>query len=348
MWRPGMISHEENPTVRQFQLLGIGKYLPPAEVLSSEFDVSMGLPIGTAEKLCGVRSRRYARDERVSVMAAKACESALQAAGVGVETIDAIVYVGSTAEQILPCTACFVQSAIGPRATGIPCFDINATCLSFLVGLDQMTLALHGGRYRRVLLVSAEVASGHLNPGEPESALLFGDGAIAFLLGAPDDKAATGAPTEVLGAAMETHAEHVELCRIRGGMQRMPAFDYNRERHADYCFHMDGPRLFKHSLALVPRILERFLDKHGLRMEDIACFVPHQASLAAMELFRRRLNVDESRWVSIIADHGNQISASIPMAFHAAVSRGQVRKGDVALLVGTGAGLAVGMMALRY
>ena len=52
--------------------------------------------------------------------------------------------------------------------------------------------------------------------------------------------------------------------------------------------------------------------------------------------------------VNIIADYGNCIAASTPMALHAAAAAGRLNRGDRILLLGTGAGLSVGAVVLRW
>ena len=333
---------------RFFHLLGMGKYLPRQSVSSEEIDERLGLSPGTSFEKSGVKTRYYAGLETVSAMGARACQLALDEAGLTFADLDALIYVGASKEQGLPCNAVFIQRELGGEASGVPCFDIDATCLSFLVGLDQMTLSLMGGRFKRVLLVSSEVASKHLNTKHIESAALFGDGALAWLLAAEGDSLAKGEPSLICGSHMESYSEYIDVCGIKGGMSRLPAFAYKADRHEDFCFHMDGRRLFKATLQLAPRAMERFLTKASIPLEEISWVVPHQASASALELLRRRLNIPEEKWVCIIETHGNQVSASIPTGFYELQRSGKLKKGQLVLLCGTGAGLGIGFTLMRY
>lgn len=333
---------------RSFHILGMGKYLPERRVYAAEIDEKLGLPPGTAFQKSGVNVRYYASGESVSDMGARACQRALDDAGLELSVIDALIYVGATREQGLPCNAIFIQRALGGNTSGIPCFDIDATCLSFLVGLDQATLSLWGQRFKRILLVSSEIASNHLNLEHIESAALFGDGALAWLISHEKDPQAKSEASVLLGSHMESHSEYIEVCGIKGGMSRMPAFHYTEERHSDYCFHMDGRRLFKATLQLAPPAMARFLDKVSVTLDEISWVVPHQASSSALELLRRRLGIEEEKFMCIIEDHGNQISASIPTGFYELARSGRLKKGQLVMLCGTGAGLGIGFTLLRY
>jgi 3-oxoacyl-[acyl-carrier-protein] synthase-3 len=86
----------------------------------------------------------------------------------------------------------------------------------------------------------------------------------------------------------------------------------------------------------------------GLRMDDIELIVPHQANLRIIEAAARGLHLPIERFVVNIERYGNTSSASIPMAVCEAVEAGRVRPGDHLVLVGFGAGLTWGALALQW
>ena len=141
------------------------------------------MPAGWVSKATGVGVRHYASGEETSsFMGARAAEAALADAGLQFSDIDCLVCTSGTKEQPLPSTAVFIQQAMGQEDSGVPAFDIDATCLSFLNGLDVISYMVDAGRYRRVLLVATEIASAGLNWSDKESAALFGDGAAAVII----------------------------------------------------------------------------------------------------------------------------------------------------------------------
>lgn len=326
-----------------FSILGAAAVVPSREVLSREIDEILGMSPGWTEKFSGVRCRAWVSNETLSSMGAQAARQALDEAQMKASQIDLLIFAGASFEQLLPCTAAFVLRELGIR--GIAGVDVNSTCLSFLSALDAAISYLQTGRYRRILLVNAEIASGHLNQEHHESFALFGDGAAAFVL-APPQPEGLGQFT-ALASRHETYPEEIEACGVMGGGSRLPVFLYTEENAKDFRFFMDGPRLFAKSDALVLPFFDRLLGPLGTSLADLDWVVPHQASGMAMRLMRRRLGIAKDRWIDILPSHGNQISVSIPTAFVHLLRSNRLQPTNTVLLCGTGAGLGLGAILLR-
>ena len=120
-----------------FTLAGAGTYEPVGAVTSDALDLKCGRAPGTALKL-GISERRFASaDETSSFMAAEAARRAVADAGWDLGQIDALIGACGVMEQPIPGTAPLVQRRLGLGESGIPAFDVNATCLSFLPALDH-------------------------------------------------------------------------------------------------------------------------------------------------------------------------------------------------------------------
>ncbi|MCD9097235.1 ketoacyl-ACP synthase III [Luteimonas fraxinea] len=327
------------------RILGTGCHHPAQRVASTVFDTRLGLAPGSSEAATGVAMRGVAGDdETASWMGARAAEAALHAAGIDASALDAIVSTCAVMEQPIPCQAALVQRALGLGGSGIPAFDINATCLGFLVALDLIAASIAAGRYRRVLVVASEVPSRGLRADDPVTAPLFGDGAAAVVLGA----AAPGEDSALLAWRMETFADGADACRIRGGGTRIAPGDPRNDDRDAYRFEMDGPATFRTAGRRLPRLLTRLLESAGLTTDALDCIVPHQASGGGLDRMMQALRLPEARTVRILGEHGNQVAASLPHALHHAIHAGRLQRGQTCLLLGTGAGLSVGGAVLRY
>lgn len=328
---------------RHVRIMGTGKYLPSRLVTDEEMDGLLRTPRGWVQKMTEVTVRHFAGGgETASYMGARAAEAALQDAGLRFTDIDCLVCTSGTREQALPCTAALIQKALGEEMSGVPAFDIDATCLSFLVGLDLMSYLVEAGRYRHVLLVASEIASVGLNWSEKESAALFGDGAAAVIIGPSEGE------SRIVGSSLRTYSKGAKLSEIRGGGTRMHAREYSAETEADFLFHMNGQAIFRMASQLLPGFVDELLASAGMGMADFQAVVPHQGSAMALRLMRKKLGISGEQMVNITPDHGNTIAASIPMALHEAVRSGKIRRGDRVLLLGTAAGLSLGGMILVY
>lgn len=326
---------------RPLRVLGTGKFLPDRCISSDQIDARLGLPAGTTLKRTGVAQRFAITHETASHMGAVAAQRALEAAGLTLDDIDVLVCGNSVGEQPIPCTAALIQRELG--GVGFPCLDIDATCLSFLAGLDLISYALAAGAYERALVVSSEIASLGLDWRAPDTASLFGDGAAAAVVGRCPDGTST-----ILASRMETYSEGADLARIAHGGTREHFRTYNATDETGFLFQMDGPGLLRMTHQVLPRFLDRLLDQAGCTLQDVDLVVPHQVNSKAMRLVQRRLGIRDDQIMRTLRDHGNTISATLPMALHEAIAQRRVARGQRLLLIGTSAGLSIGGMVLDY
>ncbi|WP_168122854.1 beta-ketoacyl-ACP synthase III [Paenibacillus sp. HB172176] len=327
------------------KILGTGKYLPSRKITHEEMDQRLGTRPGWALKTTDVRIRHFAtKEETASFMGARAAEAAIAAAGLELSDIDCLVCTSGTKEQALPSTASFIQLALGDELQGVPAFDIDATCLSFLAGLDLMSHLVAAGRYRHVLLVASETASAGLNWEEKESAALFGDGAAAAVIGPSAEEDAS----RIVGAKLRTYSAGARLSEVRGGGTRLHPREHSAETEADFLFHMNGPAIFKMASKLLPGFVDELLAPSGTKMADFKAVIPHQGSAMSMRLMSKKLGIAKEQLIYITPNHGNTIAASIPMGLHEAIIQGKARRGDRLLLLGTAAGLSIGGMIVDY
>jgi 3-oxoacyl-[acyl-carrier-protein] synthase-3 len=268
---------------------------------------------------------------------------ALEDANLRVHDLDAIISASSAPQQAIPCTSALLQRELNAPEGASACFDLNATCLSFLFALHTAAHLIAAGVYRTVLLCSSEPASRSLNPSERESLALFGDAAAAAVVtaGQADDG------SNIWHALFETYSSGAHLTEIRGGGTLHHPNDPATTPEMNL-FHMHGPAVFKQASLVIVPFLERFFSTLGWERNQVDAVVPHQASRHGLELLTRRLGFNNEQVISNLALRGNCISASIPLALAEATYSGRIRRGDRVLLVGTGAGLTLGALALTF
>jgi 3-oxoacyl-[acyl-carrier-protein] synthase-3 len=326
------------------EILGTGEYIPGRRIDSAVFDRHWGKPAGWTEDQTGVSSRAFtAPGEDAVSMGAAAAREALTEAGISAQSLDAVIAVGSVPAQAIPCTAAFIHRELGLGDSGIAAFDINATCLGFLVALDIVAQGFATGRYNRVLLVASEVASNGLNWEDPGTAALFGDGSGAVVLGAP-----RGSGAALRASRLQTFSVGVNHCQVRAFGSRISLREEPDAFRQGSYFEMNGRETYRLAASVLPEFLRGLFAQARIDVEDVSVWVAHQASGRALKHLQRHLRLPEERFASILQDHGNQIAASLPIALHHARRSGMVKSGDTMALIGTGAGLSVGGAVLRY
>jgi 3-oxoacyl-[acyl-carrier-protein] synthase III len=331
------------------RIAGLGAYLPERVVTNAELEAQMGLQSGWIAKRTGVLERRYATNETTVSQAVAASKIALERSGIKLEQIDAIIG-ANLAQQTIPCTAALVQQALGAPNGSSACWDINATCLSFMMALHSAALLIAAGQYQNILIFSSEIASPSLNPLEPESASLFGDAAAAIVLTASTSSTSTGSTStgsSLIGAKFQTFSSGSHLTQLLGGgtLHRPQTTLEHPELNL---FHMDGPAIFKHAARTFPPFLEGFLEGIGWSIPSIDALVPHQASGHGVHGISSRLGFTPEQLIYNLPLRGNCIAASIPLALTEAVEAKRIQRGDRVLLAGTAAGLTLGAVALTF
>lgn len=330
-------------TTTPVRILGFGKYHPPHAVTASEVDARAGLPAGWTLRHSGVHTRYFAENETASAMGAQAAKHAIKDAGLTAADIDCVVAASGTIQQPIPCNAALIQREFGDALAGAPAFDIGATCLGFVTALDVLSPLIAAGRYQKLLLVCSDIASLGLDWSHPESCTILGDGAAAVVLAMPRP----GENSRLLATRMETHAAGALLTQIPGGGSALPGWRHDGTNTREYLFQMDGKAVFRFAAERMPEFTQRLLDGAQLQWRDIRLVIPHQASLSALRLIRRRLGIEEDRFFVFGADGGNRIAATIPIGLTEAWQQHRVQRGDKVMLIGTSAGFSIGGVILE-
>lgn len=330
--------------IKPLKIIGMGKYLPYRRVSAMELEERHDIPKGWILKHSGVEYRHYAADfETCAYMGARALEEALQKANLVFEDLDLIVSASGSFDYPIPHRACWIPKEMGKLEAGIPCFDIDATCLSFITALDVVSSLLDGKRYRNIAIVSSEISSKSLNYKDWESSTLLGDGAAAAVVTLPNE----GESSAILNANMQTFAKGVANTIVRAGGNVAHGRDKSLADEL-FAFEMRGRELLRLVMHITPPFVRGLFEPLGFELKDLDLCIPHQASKAGLKMGRRLLKLKESQFFSHLETHGNCIAASIPMALYDAIEAKRIVRENKVLLIGTGAGLSIGGVVLRY
>lgn len=318
--------------------------LPAQQTSSSDLDALLGLPAGASFKQTGVRRRFLSKTETAAELAARACNAALADAGLLWDDIDCLVSTSATMDQALPYNAALIHAELKLSARRTATFDIGASCMSFLTGLDTMSYLVECGRYRNVMLVAADIATFGVDWTRLKECGIFGDGAAAVVI----RRSHATESSRILTSRTVTISEGVEHCKIPAGGSRFHPRRLASPIEPLSFFRMEGKSVFRLIAEELPRFAADLLQVANLAMDQIVKVVPHQASQLALDHLAKRLRIPAEKLVDIFKDYGNQVGASLPTALHVGLSGKEVQRGDPLLLIGTGAGLTMGGMVLIY
>jgi 3-oxoacyl-[acyl-carrier-protein] synthase-3 len=206
--------------------------------------------------------------------------------------------------------------------------------------LHSAVSAIESGRARTVLVIGADALTRHVDFEDRGTCILFGDGAGAVVVVASDDEG-------VLGIHLGSDGTGADLLKIPAGGSAAPCTIERVEAREQYV-KMNGNEVFKFAVRRIPQVVKQALRESHLSVDDVAWVVPHQANQRIIDTIAERLAVPPERVVSTIRDTGNTSTASIPLALDALYTGGNLRPGDVCVLVGFGAGLTWGAAVVRW
>jgi 3-oxoacyl-[acyl-carrier-protein] synthase-3 len=304
-------------------ILGIGRYVPEKVVTNHDLEKIMDTSDEWIRTRTGIAERRIADDTiDTSYMAVEASKKALEDAGVSGEDIDLILVATVTPDRAFPAVACVIQEAIGAKHAAA--MDVSAACAGFMYGMITAQQFIQTGTYKNVLVVGSDKLSKIVDWNDRNTAVLFGDGAGAVVMGAVSE--GRGVLSFELGADGS------------GG----------KHLYQDEYVMMNGREVFKFAVRQLGDSCLRVLDKAGLTKEDVDFLVPHQANIRIMESARERLNLPQEKMSMTIEKFGNTSASSIPIAMVEELQNGRIQDGDLIILVGFGGGLTWGAVALRW
>lgn len=304
-------------------ILGIGRCLPEKIMTNFELEQRLDTSDEWIRTMTGIEERRIAgSDQDTSHMAREAAQKAIEDAGIDPAEIGLILVATVTGDQPFPSMSTVIQQEIG--AVHAAAMDISAACAGFIYGVVTAKQFIDSDVYKYVLVVGVEKLSKITDWEDRNTAVLFGDGAGAAVIGKVSE--GRGILSFELGAD-------------GSGGKHLYQDDYLR---------MNGREVFKFAVRQMGESAVNVIEKAGLDKEDVDFLIPHQANIRIMEASRQRLELPVEKMSKTIHKYGNTSAASIPISLVEDVEEGRIKDDDVIVMVGFGGGLTWGAIAMRW
>jgi 3-oxoacyl-[acyl-carrier-protein] synthase-3 len=299
------------------RIVGLGAYRPRRRVTNDELAQTMETSDEWIQTRVGIAERRWAsEDETLAEMAIAAGGKAVAASGMAPDEIDLVIVASASLPAPIP--------GIGPQVAyrlGIPrpgSFDLNAGCAGFCYALGVASDAIRAGDARTALVIGAERLTDVTDLTDRSTAVIFADGAGAVVVTASDEP---GVGPVAWGSDGDQH-NAIEIAAGRSTMT------------------MAGQAVYRWATTKLTETLVEAMERAGVGPADIDVFAPHQANLRIVESMTKRLGLGADVVVARdIVQSGNTSAASVPLALSALMESGEAKSGDLALVLGYGAGL---------
>lgn len=314
----------------------LGAYTPSKIMTNEDFESFLETSGEWIISRTGIKERHIAaEDEYTSTLAFRAVEDLIKRHGQqALEDVDLVIVATNTPDALFPATAALVQNRFGLNAGA---YDLLSGCPGWVYAVSQAYASVQAGVANKVLVIGSEALTKIMDWNDRSTAVLFGDGAGAAVIGPVKD--GYGFRSFVLGADGSGAKELAMRCTA----PNLP----DGTRLPQNAF-MNGREVFKFAVRVMNTATLEAVDKAGLTPEDIELFVPHQANLRIIDAARERLGLPWERVMVNVDRYGNTSTASIPLALQEALDLGRIQPGDHLLFVTFGAGLSWAASVLTW
>lgn len=330
-------------------------YYLPEKTLTNE-DLSREFPEWTPEKILkktGINTRHISADKETAVdMAEKAANKLFEKTEFNRGEIDFVVFCTQSPDYFLPTSACILQDRLQLKES-CGAFDFNLGCSGYVYGLGVAKGLIVSGQAKNVLLLTSETYTKYLHPEDKSCRTIFGDGAAATIVSS--QRFDRGINAAIGNFTFKTIGSHYQSLVVETGCSRNStkgkAIDIRDSegvylRNPDYLF-MDGKDIFDFSAHAVPETVDENLQINGYSKEDIDLFVFHQANAYMLNFVKMRSKIPTEKIIIDLAEVGNTVSSTIPIALCREIERKPLSKEEKLLLCGFGVGLSVGAVVLK-
>ena len=320
-------------------ITAVGKYVPEYILTNAELETMVETNDEWIVSRTGIKERRILKEKGkgTSFMAINAAKDLIKKSNLDPKEIELVIVATATPDMQAAGTAAFVATEIG--ATQAFSFDQIAACSSFLFGMSTASSYIESGKYKKILLIGADMNSSMIDYKDRATCIIFGDGAGAVLF---------ESNTEGLGLQDEyLRSDGVgrNFLHVAAGGSVLPATNETVEKGQHFIFQ-DGKTVFKYAVSSMADVSEKILKRNNLTNDDIQWLAPHQANKRIIDATARRINLDPSKVMMNIEKYGNTTSATLPLLLNDYES--QLKKGDKIIFAAFGGGFTWGSIYLKW
>jgi 3-oxoacyl-[acyl-carrier-protein] synthase-3 len=287
----------------------------------------------------GISERRIMKEpgKALSDICVNAVQQILEKKNINPLDIDLMLVGTITGDYGFPSTANIICDKLGMKnAWG---YDLSAACSGFIYALATGAQFIETGRYKKVIVVGADMMSSILNWEDRTTCVIFGDGGGAVLL--EPDTEGNGVIDFILRA---DGSGRDYLCQPAGGSM-LPASHETVDKRQHFVMQ-EGKTVFKFAVTNMAEVSAEIMEKNQLSAEDVQWLVPHQANLRIIDATADRMGVNKEKVMVNIEKYGNTTAGTIPLLLWEWESK--LKKGDNLVLSAFGGGFTWGAVYLKW
>ena len=320
-------------------ITAVGKYVPDYILTNKELETMVETNDDWITSRTGIKERRILKEEGkgTSYLAIKAAENLIAKSNLDPSEIEMVIVCTATPDMQAASTGAYVASEIG--AVNAFAFDLEAACSSYLYGLSVAAGYIESGRYKKILLIGADMNSSMIDYTDRTTCIIFGDGAGATLIEPTTD--GNGLQDEI----MRSDGSGREFLNVPAGGSVMPATEETVKGKLHFA-RQDGQTVFKNAVFNMADVCEKIMKKNNINNDDVNWLAAHQANKRIVEATARRIKLDSAKVMLNIQNYGNTTSATLPLLL--ADYEKQLKKGDTVIFAAFGGGFSWGSIYFKW
>ena len=321
-------------------ITGVGGYVPDYILTNDELSRMVDTSDEWIRTRVGIRERRILKEEGLgaSYMARKACKQLLKKTGVDPDTVEALIISTTTPDYPFPSTASIVVGKLGLKNAFA--FDMSCACCGFIYALDMASSMIQSGRYKRVIVCSAEKMSSIVDWTDRQTCVLFGDGAGAVMVEASEEEG-----VGLQDSMLLTDGKGLPFLHMKAGGSVCPASHFTIDNRLHYVYQ-EGRTVFRHAVTYMSDDVATVMERNGLTNDNLTWIVPHEANLRIIDAVAKRADVPQEKVMINIDHYGNTSAATSPLALWDNESK--LKKGDNMIFTAFGAGFVHGALYFKW
>jgi 3-oxoacyl-[acyl-carrier-protein] synthase-3 len=320
-------------------ITAVGKYVPDYVLTNQILETMVDTNDEWITSRTGIKERRIlkGKNKGTSFLAINAAKNLLSKTNVDPKEIELVIVATATPDMQAAPTSVYVATQIG--ATNAFGYDLIAACSSFLYAISTASSYIESGKYKKVLVIGADMNSSMIDYSDRTTCIIFGDGAGAVLL-EPNDEG-LGIQDEYL----RSDGIGREFLQVPAGGSIEPATEQTIKDKKHFIFQ-DGRIVFKWAVSNMVNVCLKILEKNNLTINDINWLTVHQANKRIIDATAKRLEFPTERVMTNIEKYGNTTSATIPLLL--SDYEKQLKKGDNIIMAAFGGGFTWGSIYLKW
>src|SRR3954470_14140051 len=320
-------------------ITAVAGYLPENILSNADLEKMIDTIAERITSCTGLKERHIEKnpDKSTSYIAAEAVNLLLKKRGITAEDIDLLICGTVTPDLVFPSTSNLICAKIGAKnAWG---FDLGAACSAFIYGLSTGAQFIETGKYKKVVVVGADMMSRIIDYADRTTCVIFGDGAGAVLL------EPTSENVGIMDFMLHADGNGATYLHMKaGGSLRPPSHETVDKRM--HFVHQEGQPVFKHAVYNMAEVSARIMEKNKLKAEDVQWLTAHQANKRIIDATYQRMGIGSEKVMMNIERYGNTTAGTIPLLLWDYEK--QLKKGDNLILSAFGGGFTWGAIYLKW